>query len=197
MTFEYGSESPYWYFLAHRAAADAEATLSDCFVRLNRRASELALPIAYGGPHATAWAVLCRLFNDAQSRAAHLDRLAFSVMKIGLARVFGPKDFVATAFYKLLHNIQDPAFPWRSRDDSVVDTFLANGLKLVDERAIDPSDDARTMSACVVDMQMHSTGECACRPSPTLWDDTVNRYAQRRPGWVRRQLSDPNRWLFE
>lgn len=97
----------------------------------------------------------------------------------------------------LLHNIQDPAFPGRSRDESVVDTFLANGLKLVDERAINPSDDARIMSTCLVDMQMHSIGERACQPSPTLWDDTVREYAQRRPGWVRRQLSDPNKWLFE
>lgn len=133
--FPYGSESPFWYFLAHRAKATSEVGIEDVLNRLNSLAEHLGLPVVFRAPHAVAWAVVCRLFNDSQSRSSSLDRMAFSIMRIGFGHVFGPTGFVDTAFHRILQNIQDPAFPGRSRDESVVDTFLANSLKLADERS--------------------------------------------------------------
>ena len=197
MTFAYGSESPFWYFLAHRARSGAEAEISGLFTVLNHRAENLGLPVVFQAPHALAWAIICRLFNDTQSRATSLDKMAFTVMKLGFGHLFGPKEFVETAFHRILGNIQAPAFVGRSRDESVVDSFLANGLKLVDERSIDPARDAQIIEACLSDGEMHALGQRACRPSPTLWNDTVREYSGRRPAWLVRQFTDPNKWLFD
>lgn len=195
--FPYGPESPFWYFLAHRTKTRAELDLGDLLHRLNNRADELGIPIVFSAPHAVAWGVLCRLFNDVQSRSSSLDRMAFSVMKIGFGHVFMPKSFVDTAFQRILQNIQEPAFPGRSRDDSVVDTFLANALKLVEEDSIDKGFDAQILAACLGDDQMHALGCQVCQPARGLWDEAVKEYASRRPGWLRRQFGDPNTWLFD
>lgn len=197
LKFAYGSESPFWYFLAHRTQADSDDEVVELLIALNGRAEEIGLPIAFRAPHATAWANICRLFNDSQSRANDLGRMAFSIMKIGFGRVYGPKEFVDTAFHRILHNIQDPAFPGRSRDDSVVDTFLANGLKLVDEHGAAPSLDAEIVGACLSDVEMCQFGRRACTPVQTTWDEAVSEYARRRPGWLGRQFTDPNKWLFD
>jgi hypothetical protein len=197
LRFAYGSESPFWYFLAHRTQADSGDEVGELLDALNHRADEMGLPIAFRAPHAVAWANICRLLNDSQSRANDLDRMAFAVMKIGFAHVFGPKAFVDTAFHRILHNIQEPAFPGRSRDESVVDTFLANGFKLIDEEAVDASLDERILNACLQDAKMHEFGQRACTPARNVWDETASEYARRRPGWLGRQLRDPNGWLFD
>lgn len=78
-----------------------------------------------------------------------------------------------------------------------MDTFLANGLKLIDEEGTDPSLDVEIMGACLSDPEMHALGERACRPSSTLWDETLLEYSRRRPKWLARELTDPNKWLFD
>lgn len=164
---------------------------------LNERAAQLALPLVYREPHAVAWAVVCQLFFITQTKAGGLGRIGFSVMQIGFGKVLGPKGFVETAFQRIIGNIHNPAFGGRASDDSIVDTFLANGLKLIDENHVDPAADEAILSTCLQDRTMHDLGGQACRARPDLWDETVEVYTRRRPGWFRRSFSDPHGWLFD
>lgn len=195
--FRYASESPFWYFLAHKAVDAANQGLPAIFNKLNARAKELDLPIIYRAPHALTWAVLCQLFFITQPKAENLGRIGFEVMLIGFDRVLAPKGFAKMGFERIIGNIKSPSFPDRSRDDSIVDTFLANGLKLVDEESIDPSMDNAILAVCLSDETMLSLGRDVCRPTPNLWDVTVAEYEQRRPGMFLRMFTDPNKWLFE
>jgi hypothetical protein len=195
--FKYASESPFWYFLAHRAADPAHRTLPSILDGLNERARELELPIVYKVPHALTWAVACQLFIITQPRSDILGRIGFGVMLAGFDRVLAPKGFVEIAFKRILGNIESPSFPGRERDDSIVDTFLANGLKLVDEEAVDRSLDHVILAACLSDDTMLSIGRDACRPPFELWDSSVTEYSRRRPGAFRRMFADPNKWLFD
>jgi hypothetical protein len=195
--FKYASESPFWYFLAHRAADTAHQTLPPILDGLNERARELELPIVYKLPHALTWAVACQLFIITQPRSDSLGRMGFGVMLAGLNRVLAPEGFAEVAFKRILGNIESPSFPGRKRDDSIVDTFLANGLKLVDEEAVDPSLDHVILAACLSDETMLSLGRDACRPPSELWDSSVAEYSRRRPGVLRRMFTDPNKWLFD
>ncbi len=197
MKFKYASESPFWYFLAQRAADPAHRTLPSILDGLNERARELELPIDYKVPHALTWAVACQLFIITQPRSDSLGRMGFRVMLAGFDRVLAPKGFVEIAFKRILGNIESPSFPGRERDDSIVDTFLANGLKLVDEEDVDPSIDHVILAACLSDETMLSIGRAACLPPSELWDSTVTEYSRKRPGALRRMFTDPNKWLFD
>ena len=197
MKFKYASESPFWYFLAHRAIDAAHQTLPPILDGLNERARELELPIVYKVPHTLAWAVACQLFLITQPRSDSLGRMGFGVMLTGFDRVLAPKGFAEVAFKRILANIESPSFPGRSRDDSIADTFLSNGLKLVDEVAVDPSLDHVILATLLSDETMLSLGRDACRPPSELWDNTVAEYTRRRPGALRRMFTDPNKWLFD
>ena len=196
MKFNYASESPFWYFLAHRAVDAAHQTLPPILDGLNQRARELELFIVYKVPHALAWAVACQLFIITQPRSDSLGRWDFGMMLAGFDRVLAPKGFAKISFERILGNIKSPSFPDRSRDDSIVDTFLANGLKLVDEESIDPSMDHAILATCLSDETMLSLGRDVCCPPSDLWDGTVAEYARRRPSTFRRMFTDPNKWLF-
>ena len=194
--FEYATESPLWYFLAHRAVAAAEQRLPSVFSDLNHRAVELDLPIAYQAPHALAWAVICQLYIVTQPRADSFGPIGFRIMRAAFSRVLSPKGFVDLALGRIIGNIKDPSSPGRSPDESMVDTFLANGLKLIDQEQVDPSLDHNILTTCLTDSTMFSLGATACSPPEDLWNGTVIEYDRRRPGAFRRNFSDPNRWLF-
>ena len=197
MKFKYASESPFWYFLAHRAADHAHQTLPSILDELNERAHKLELPIVYKLPHALTWAVACQLLIITQPRSDILGRIGFGVMLAGFDRVLAPKGFAEIAFKRILGNIESPAFQGRKKNDSIVDTFLANGLKLVGEEAVDPSLDQVLLVACLSDETMLSLGKDACRPPSELWHNTITEYTSRRPGVFRRIFTDPNKWLYD
>lgn len=196
MKFKYASESPFWYFLAHRAVDAAHQTLPPILDALNGRARELEIPIVYKVPHASVWAVACQLFIITQPKSDSFGRIGFGVMLAGFDRVLAPKAFAEVAFERILGNINSPSFPGRSRDESIVDTFLANGLKLVDQEAVDPSLDHVILAACLSDETMLSMGRDASLPPSDIWDSTVDEYSKKRPGAFRRMFTDPNKWLF-
>jgi hypothetical protein len=197
MKFKYASESPFWYFLAHRTVDAAYQTLPPILDALNGRARELGLPIAYKIPHALVWAVACQLFIITQPKSDSIGRTGFRVMVAGFDRVLAPKGFAEVAFNRIIGNINSVAFPGRSRDESIVDSFLSNGLKIVDQDAVDPSLDHAILEACLSDEIMLSVGREACLTSSDIWDSTVDEYSKRRPGMLRRMFSDPNKWLFD
>lgn len=193
--FEYGSESPFWYFLAHRAVDETNRTLPAVLDNLNKRSKVLGLPIVYKIPHALAWAVACQLYNVTQPKSDAFGKMGFGVMLSAFDRVLAPKGFARICFERVLGNIAAPAFPGRSREDSVADTFLANG-KTVGEEVMD-SQWPTILEACLSDDIMLSLGRDACHPSADLWDSTITEYSRRRPGGFRRMFTDPNKWLFD
>jgi len=143
-----------------------------------------------------AWAVACQLYNVTQPKSDVLSKMGFGVMLAAFDRVLAPKGFARISFERILGNIAAPSFPGRSRDDSVADSFLANG-KAVTGEAMDSSHWHTILEACLSDAIMLSLGRDACRPPGDLWDSTITEYSRRRPGGFRRMFTDPNKWLFD
>jgi len=190
-------ESPFWYFLARRALERSADTFAGVLGSLEYRAAELSLPIHYPREHASAWAVLLQLFEVAGPDREVAGRFGFEMMFAGFDHVFGPKGFSKEVLSRLLGNLRSPAFPGRTRDETIVDTFLANAMKLTDEDAVDSGHDATIMQSCLTDSVMLDLGREAVRPPEGLWETTTAEYVRRRPGFIRRQFSDPHSWLFD
>lgn len=189
-------ESSFWYFLARRTLERSSDTLSRVLGSLNHRAAELSLPTYYPAEHASVWAVLLQLFQVAEPYREVMGRLGFEMMLVGFDHVFQPKGFSRQALGRLLGNLRSPAFPGRTRDETIVDTFLANAMRLIDENTVDPEDDAIILYACLTDSVMRDLGKQAVRPPDGLWVACTAEYARRRPGFIRRLFSDPDSWLF-
>lgn len=190
-------ESPFWYLLARRDLERSAQPLARVLESLEYRAGELSLPIHYPRQHASAWAVLLQLFEVAGPYREVAGRFGYEMMLAGFDHVFGPKGFSKEVLTRFLGNLRSPAFPDRTRNETIVDTFLANAMKLINENAVDPGDDARIMESCLTDRVMLSLGAEAVRPPEKLWETTRAEYLRRRPGFIRRQFSDPNSWLFD
>ncbi len=190
-------ETAFWYLLARRALEHSADTLAGVLGPLEDRAAELSLPIHYPREHASTWAVLLQLFEVAGPYREVAGRFGFVMMHAGFDRVFRPKGFSKEVLIRLLDNLRSPAFPGRTRDETIVDTFLANAMKLTDEKAVDPGDDAVIMQSCLTDSAMRDFGRQVVQPPEGLWETTITEYVRRRPGFIRRQFSDPNSWLFD
>lgn len=190
-------ESSFWYFLARRALEHSADTLASALGPLEDRAAELSLPIYYPRAHASAWAVLLQLFEVAGPYREVAGRLGFAMMLAGFDHVFSPKGFSEEVLNRLLGNLRSPAFPGRTRDETIVDTFLANAMKPTDESPVDPGEDAVIMQSCLTDNVMRDFGRQVVQPPEGLWETTITEYMRRRPGFIRRQFSDPNSWLFD
>ena len=190
-------ESPFWYFLARRDLESTAPFLACVFESLEHRAAGLSLPIHYPREHASAWAVLLQLFEVAGPYREVAGRFGYEMMLAGFDHVFQPKGFSKEVLSRLLGNLRSPAFPDRTPNETIVDTFLANAMKLINENAVDPGADARILQTCLTDGLMLKLGGEAVRPPQQLWETTTTEYLRRRPGFIRRQLSDPNSWLFD
>jgi len=119
------------------------------------------------------------------------------MMLSGFDHVFAPKGFSEIVLTRTLGNFQSPALPGRTYDETIVDTFLANGMKLVDEKNVDPANDGIILQSCLTDRLMFGLGMQVVRPPEGLWEATTVEYERRRPGFFRRQFTDPNKWLFK
>ena len=190
------AEPTFWYFLAHRALDASAGMLPPVFASLDHRAADLGLPIHYPVEHATAWAVLLQLFTSASPYRDSVRRLGFGMMLSGFDRVFAPKGLAELVLTRYLGNLESPALPGITNDETAVDTFLANAMRLKDGRALDIQSGPTILQSCLTDRLMFATGIKAVRPPLNLWDSTAAEYARRRPGFLRRQFSDPNKWLF-
>jgi len=195
---EFSSESAFWHLLARRVERESARSLPDLFAALNGRAVALRLPVAYSPPHATAWAVLCRLFLLTNDGDDTLDRKGFAAMKAGFSRVLRPEAFTSGALERILKNIDAPAVLGRTLEESVADTFLvkAAATTLVEGRDL-PAGDPAVLAECVQDRVMCALAADVCRVRAAAWDEAVVEYARRRPGWVKRRFSDPRTWLFD
>ena len=190
-------ESPFWYFLARRDLERSAQSLARILESLQHRAAELSLPIHYPREHASAWAVLLQLLEVAHPYREVAGRFGYEMMLAGFDHIFRPKGFLKEVLSRLLANLRSPAFPGRTRNETVVDTFLANTMKLTGMEVVGLWDDGSIMQSCLTDSVMLTLGAEAVRPPERLWETTVTEYLRRRPGFIRRQLSDPNSWLFD
>jgi hypothetical protein len=195
-TVKFMRESTFWYFLAHRALDASSRVLGRVLASLDHRAKELSLPVHYPSQHATAWAVLLQLFAVASPYRESAGRFGFEMMLAGFDHVFAPKGFAKVVLERSLGNFESPALPGRTRDETIADTFLANGMKLVDEKATDPGYDGIILQSCLTDRIMFGLGREAVRPPTGLWAETTSEYGRRRPGFLRRQFSNADKWLF-
>jgi len=195
---EFSSESAFWHLLARRVERESARSLPNLFAELNARAVALRLPVAYSGPHANAWAVLCRLFALTHGGDGALDRKGLAAMKEGFSRVLGPAPFAAAGLERIRKNIEAPAVLGRSMEESVVDTFLikAAATTLVEGRHV-PAGDPSVVTECLHDPVIFALAGEVCRPREAAWDEAVVEYARRRPGWFKRRFSDPRHWLFD
>jgi hypothetical protein len=53
------------------------------------------------------------------------------------------------------------------------------------------------LATCLTDPVMASLGSLACVAAESLCDDSINEYARRRPGRIRRNFSNVRQWLFD
>jgi len=196
-SFKYTSDSPFWYLLAVRVWEKAQVGLVPIFDSLNRRAAELELPITYGQHKSLSWAVVCQLFMLGRTKTPSLNKWAFWQMMLGFEHAFTPKTFPRVGFNRILGNISSPSFPGRTFEESVADTFLANGLTLTNESEIDPSMDTIILSECLSDSVMLFLGRKTVMPPFHLWEAVIKDYSNRRPGFFRRMFTNTNRWLFD
>ena len=199
-------ESPFWYFLARRDLECSARALTRVIESLQHRAAELSLPIHYPREHASAWAVLLQLLEVAQPYQGIAGRFGYEMMHAGFDRVLGPKGFSKQVLSSLLGNLRSPAFPSRTRDQTIVDTFLANATKLTEDpvtealrraEALGLWDVGSIVESCLTDSVMLSLGAEAVRPPEELWETTVTEYLRRRPGFIQRQFSSVDSCLFD
>ena len=190
-------ESPFWYFLARRALEHSADTLESALVSLENRAIELSLPIHYPRENAAAWAVVLQLFEVVAPYREAIGRYGYAMMHVGFDRIFGPKGCSQKVFSRFLDNLRAPAFPNRTRDETIVDTFLACAMKLSDENAGNLLVASAIMNKCLTDSVMRNFGIQVTQPPEGLWETTITEYARRRPGFIRRQFSDSSSWLFD
>lgn len=195
--FKYTNDSPFWYLLAVRVWEKAEVALIPIFDSLNQQASQLELPITYGKGKSLSWAVLCQLFVLSRSKTPSLSKMGFSQMMLGFGHAFTPNNFPRMGFERILGNISSPSFLGRTFEESVADTFLANGLTLISESEIDPSVDTIILAECLSDSAMLSLGKKAVAPPSGLWESITEDYSKRRPGFFRRMFTNTNSWLFD
>lgn len=195
-TVKFTRESTFWYFLAHRALDASSRVLGRVLASLDHRAKELSLPVHYPSQHATSWAVLLQLFAVASPHRGVGGRFGFEMMLAGFDRVFAPKGFAKVVLERSLGNLQSPALPGRTHEETIADTFLANGMKLIDEKLVPSGLDGVILQSCLTDRIMFGLGKEAVRPPACLWAETAAEYGRRRPGFFRRQFTDPNKWLF-
>jgi hypothetical protein len=192
----YTSDAPFWYLLAKRVMKRAQTNLPFLFESLSKRASELELPITYGGTKSLSWAVICHLFVLYDVNAPTMGRKGFSRMTAGFKRAFEPRRFPQIAIKRIVANITYPFSPDRTIKESVADTFLANGLTVTEEYD-DTSWDDIILSRSIADPEMMSLCDRIVTPPSDIWEYTVQYYTQHRPGFFYRLSFNARNWLID
>lgn len=190
----YAGESQFWETVASLLKERSAQELQPLFDALARRSSELGLPMTFGGARAEGWAFVCRMFCVYHERMASVGRKGYKAMTAGTKRVVNAR-FAAGAFKRIAANITYPSSPGRAIEDSVADTFLANGL-VVTEGYEGPSMDGVILSTSLADSVMMDLCRRVITPPPCVWEDAERTYPSRRPGLAFRYVLDLYFWIF-
>ena len=191
----YLNDAPFWYVLARRVSRGAEGELPPLFDLLNRRSTELGLPIVFSGIKALSWAAICRLFVLYNVQAPTMKRQGYLRMVGGAKQAFEHRRFPQIALKRLVANIAYPSSSDRSVKESIADTFLANGLTVTDEYT-DSSWDDVILSRSLADTGMMSLCDQIVTPPDGLWEDVVNYYRNNRPGFFYRISFNVKTWII-
>ncbi len=194
VALRYAGENGFWEELGRRLKERNTVRCPDLFSALVSRAAGLGLPVTFGGPRSEAWALICGLFMLCHDRTPPLGRNAYRSMMAGCNRVMNGRSSAA-AFGRIAANIASPSSPGRSIPDSVVDTFLANGLVTTGGYE-GPSMDGDILTAFLEDDETMNLARAVVTPPDDVWDEALRSYESRRPGFAARKLLDLFYWIF-
>lgn len=194
-------ESTFWYFLARRTREAVSTQIDESLELMNLRAGECQLPIEWKRDSAILWATACRLFMLSKLHFPEMSRWGFSSLCRGASALFSPRAFFDLALRRVIDNVNSPAFAGREPLDSVADTFaLGSASYSGPGRSAEGSPplvlQAPMTQWVVTDDIVHKASVLAVILEDRFWEECVAEYAQRRPGWFRRQFTDANKWLF-
>ena len=190
----YAGESQFWQTLAALLKERGGQELPPLFEALARRSAELGLPVTFGGARTEGWAFVCRMFRVYQERMALAGRKGYRAMTAGAKRSVNGR-FAEGAFKRIAANITYPSSPGRAMEDSVADTFLANGL-VVTEGYEGPAMDGAILSTSLADSVMVDLCRKVVTPPAGIWEEAQRSYPSRRHGLVTRNALDLYFWIF-
>lgn len=194
VALRYAGENGFWEELGRRLKERNRVRTPDLFSALDSRAAGLGLPVTFGGPRTEAWALVCGMFMFLHDRTPPLGRKAHRSMAAGCSRVMNGRS-AAAAFGRIAANIASPSSPGRSIPDSIVDTFLANGLVTTGGYE-GPSMDGAILTAFLKDGETINLARAVVTPPDDVWDEARRSYESRRPGFAARKLLDLFYWIF-
>ena len=187
-SLQYAGEGLFWKTIGSVLLERHERELPPLFESLSLRALALDIPVTFGGSKTEAWALVCRMFMLYHERMPVLGRRGYRAMIAG-ARQVSSAHFANAVLKRLAANIAYPSSPGRSIFDSLVDTFLVNGLA-VTEKYLGSSMDGMIIETSLADRDMMDLGRRIATPPEGVWEEARLSYASRRPGFFTRGFLD-------
>lgn len=193
---EYTSESAFWYYVGHRLWNATTNEVNESLNPMNVRAAGANVPVEWKPDKAVPWATSCRAYILSKQHISDRGHRHFHAFMRGLSASLGPRGFFDHALQRIMGNVQVPALPNRQLIDSVADTFAAASLsyKISDDLAESIHDSI--LEWIVTDQVIHSAALLAISTKKNFWDESVDEYGKRRPGWLRRNFFNADNWLF-
>lgn len=200
--FKYRRESPFWLFIVHRCQDSSAPFLPEVVRSLNRRAGDLSFPIRYGEGRVLVWAVVCQLYQVAQSVKDQMDDLGFATLFTAASRFFPDRNFPFIAFEQIRKNEVHPFMSSLSPPHRTAATLLSCAPDPDPRMAHNPMAaaidalSAEDQHRWVTDPSALASASRVAIPAPAFWEETVMEYSRRRPGWFGVHFSDPRKWLL-
>lgn len=201
MVRKFVGDSTFWYFLCRRTWGLVSAQIAESLEVMNRRATEMKMPLVWQANAAVSWATVCRIHLFAVTDAVEMSKWQFIQMRLGASRAMSPREFFFEAFQRIVANVNQPAFPGRSGIDSVADTFALGSASWpgvpnnVDDKVLGVLQ-APVIQLVVTDPIIHTAALLAVTSEKGAWESAVSEYSRRRPRWFRRNFTNADTWLF-
>ena len=201
MATAFSKESTFWYYLCRRTWDAVSKQMDDPVALMNIRAREEGLPLEWTRDAAISWATVCRMYLMLMGHIRKFSRWEFTCFRQGGSAAMSPPQFFHDAMDRAIGNIRKPAFADREPVDSLADTFALGSVRYGLPRfPAEVETEARLqeplMGWIVTDEHVHKAALLAVLPEDGFWDDCLEDYAKKRPGWFRRTFTDSNKWLF-
>jgi len=192
----YTSESAFWYYVGHKLWNASTNEMNESLNPMNVRAAGANIPVEWKPDKAIPWATCCRAYILSKQNISNIGRLHFQAFVRGMTASIGPRGFFDHALHKIMGNVQNPALPNRIIVDSVADTFAAASMtyKISDDLA--ESIHGSILEWVVTDQVIHAAALLAISTRKDFWEESVDEYGMQRPGWLRRNFTSADKWLF-
>jgi hypothetical protein len=163
---------------------------------MNARATEADIPVEWKPDKAIPWATCCRAYILSKKHVPNTDHSNFRVFMSGVSASLGPLGFFDHALQCIMGNVEHPAFPNSNIADSVADTFAAASVSYKIPDGIAETIHGSILEWVVTDEVIHEASLLAIASKKDFWNESVDEYEKRRPGWLRRNLTMADKWLF-